>query len=74
MINNLLGKNTNKTTNVSEISINDMIISDYKLIAESFNDYFINIRPKLAAESNNDPNDDDPITDECARWPFGYTL
>ena len=53
LINNLLGKNTNKTTNISELSINSITISEDKLIAESFKDYFINIGPKLAAESNN---------------------
>ena len=41
-----------------------MTISDDKLIAKSFNDYFINIGPKLAVESTDDPSDDDPITDE----------
>ena len=38
----------------------DTAISDPKLVAESFNDYFIGIGPELAAESNIDLGDEDP--------------
>ena len=66
MINTLLGRNS-KSTDVSELLINNTIISDDKRIAESFNEYFTNIETKLAAESNvsNSKPCDDPMTDEC---------
>lgn len=53
LINSLLGKNSRSTV-VSELTVNDTVISDSKLIAESFNDYFINIGPKLTAESDDE--------------------
>lgn len=65
LINTLLGKNI-KSTNISELLVNDTVISDPKLIAESFNEYFINIGPKLAAESNIDSAGDDPQINDCA--------
>ena len=36
--------------NVSALSVNENETPDSKSIAEAFNDYFINIGPKLAAE------------------------
>ena len=56
VINSLLGKN-NKSNNVSELSVNENVISDSKDLAEAFNDYFITIGPKLAAEYDNDSCD-----------------
>jgi hypothetical protein len=50
LINSLIGKN-NKS-NINEIIVNSNTISDPKIIAESFNDYFVNIGPKLAFEAN----------------------
>ena len=49
LINSQLGRN-NKLNNVSSLSVNENEILDSKSIAEVFNDYFINIGPKLAAE------------------------
>ena len=49
LINTLLGKN-NKPNNLSELSVNDNLVSDPKSMAEALNDYFVNIGPTLAAE------------------------
>ena len=49
LMNTLLGKN-NKPNNLSELSVNDNLVSDPKSIADSLNDYFVNIRLTLAAE------------------------
>ena len=51
VINNLLGKNR-KSNNIPQLKIDDIIISDDNLIAESLNDFFINIGAKLASESD----------------------
>ena len=48
-INSQLGRN-NKLNNVSSLSVNENEILDSKSLAEAFNDYFINIGPKLTAE------------------------
>ena len=65
LINTLLSRNR-KSTNVRELLINDTVIADDKLIAESFNEYLTNIGTNLVAKSisNNNPCDD-PMTDEC---------
>ena len=44
LINSLTGRN-NKSSSITEISVNDNSITDSKLIAESFNEYFVNIGP-----------------------------
>ena len=49
LINTLLGKN-NKTNNLSELLVNDNLVSDPKSMADSLNDYFVNIGLTLAAE------------------------
>ena len=49
LINTLLGKN-NKPNNLSELSVNDNLVSEPKSMAEALNDYFVNIGPTLAAE------------------------
>ena len=49
LINKLLGKN-NKPNNLSELSVNDNLVSDPKSMAEALNDYFVNVGPTLAAE------------------------
>ena len=51
LINSLTGRN-NKTNNITEISVNNPSINDTKLIAEAFNEYFINVGLKLASEVN----------------------
>ena len=51
LINSLTGKN-NKSTSITEISVNDNSIIDSKLIAEVFNEYFVSIGPNLASETN----------------------
>ncbi len=50
LINTLLGRK-GKQTNVKQLIIDDIIISDDKSIAESFNDYFINVGINIATES-----------------------
>ena len=50
LINSLTGKN-NKSNNITEISVNNRNISNSKLIAEAFNEYFVNIGPNLASEA-----------------------
>ena len=49
-INTLLGRKR-KNANINELIINDKVISDDKIMAETFNEYFINIGMKMAAES-----------------------
>ena len=47
----------NKFSNITEISANDSKIVDPTLIAECFNDYFVNIGPKLASEVSDESVD-----------------
>ncbi len=51
LINSLTGKN-NKSNTITEISVSNRNISNSKLIAEAFNEYFVNICPNLASEAN----------------------
>ena len=51
LINSLTGKN-NKSTSITEILVNSNSVSDSKLIAESFNEYFVNIGPNLVTEAS----------------------
>ena len=50
LINSLTGRG-NKFSPVNDILVNDKIVSDDKDISVSFNDFFANIGPTLAAES-----------------------
>ena len=50
LINSLIGR-VNKPSYVDEIHVCDKTISDDEIISEAFNEFFINIEPKLAAES-----------------------
>ena len=52
LINELLGKN-NRANNVAQLKTDDIIITNDRKIAESFNDYFVNIGAKLANEIEN---------------------
>ena len=60
LINSLLRKNR-KSNNVPQLKIDDITISDDNLIAESLNDFFVNIGKELASviESNRNVNDID---------------
>ena len=49
LINSLLGKNS-KYTHINELKVNNDAITDSTLIAESLNNYFINIGPQLASD------------------------
>ena len=49
LINTLLNRNK-KATNVNELHIYDSVVVDDKQIADAFNEYFVQIGPKLAAE------------------------
>ncbi|CAB4026426.1 Hypothetical predicted protein, partial [Paramuricea clavata] len=51
LINSLTGKNK-KSISITEITVDNNNIPDSKLIAESFNEYFVNIGPKLASEAS----------------------
>ena len=52
VINSLTGK-SKKTTSINEILVdNDNTTSDPKMIAESFNEYFVNIGSRLASEAS----------------------
>ena len=55
-INTLLGRKR-KNANINELIINDKVISDDKIMAETFNEYLINIGMKMAAESGNQSTD-----------------
>ena len=55
LINDLLGKKR-KSNNITELYVNDAIISEDNLIAETFNDFFINIGSKLASEIDAQPS------------------
>ena len=50
LINSLTGRG-NKSSPVNDILVNDKIVSDDQHISESFNAFFVNIGPTLAAES-----------------------
>ncbi len=54
--NHLLGKNY-KSSNIRELIIGDITISDDLLTAEAFNDFFVSIGPKLSAEIDHDAMD-----------------
>ena len=71
LINSNTGRN-NKSSSITEISVNDNSITDSKLIAESFNEYFVNIGPSLASAASEEPltqhttnsyNNSNPTTD-----------
>jgi hypothetical protein len=49
LINSLLGKN-NKSNNVNELLVDGTSVSEPKSITDAFNDYFISIGSRLAAE------------------------
>ncbi len=55
-INHLLDKNY-KSGNIPQLIIGDTIISDNLLIAETFNDFFLSIGPKISAEIDHDAMD-----------------
>jgi hypothetical protein len=64
LINYLIGKN-NKSK-INEIIVNNNTISDPNVIAESFNDYFVNIGPKLASEASIEFHDEG-LPNNCSR-------
>ena len=53
LINSLTGEN-NKANSITEISVNNRNITNSKLIAEAFNEHFVNIGPNLASEANHE--------------------
>ncbi len=66
-----------KQTNVKQLIIDDITISDDKSIAESFNDYFINIGINIATESEQlyDISSDDQMPEvSIQRYPDIYVL
>ncbi len=71
LISTLLGRKGNQT-NVKQLIIDDIIISDDKSIAESFNDYFINVVINIATESEQlyDISSDDQMPEaSIERYP-----
>ena len=79
LINTLLGNN-NKSNNLSELSVNDNLVSDPKSMAEGLNDYFVNIGPALAAEYEEESNNSAQTTNDninsfpCAQFKFSPIL
>ena len=78
LINTLLGKN-NKPNTLSELSVNDNLVSDPKSIAEGLNDYFVNIGLTLAAEYEEESrnvtqttNDNKQLLDEVEHDIMSY--
>ena len=63
LINTLLGKK-NKPNNLSELSVNDNLVSDPNSMTEGLNDYFVNIRPALAAEYEEESYNTAQITND----------
>jgi hypothetical protein len=57
LINGFLGRQKKTHTNIREIIVDDANISDNRQIAESFNDFFVNIGKKLASEINYSPDE-----------------
>jgi hypothetical protein len=55
--NGFLGRQKKTHTNIREIIVDDANISDNRQIAESFNDFFVNIGKKLASEINDSPDE-----------------
>ena len=49
LINSLMGRN-NKSNHTKEIKINDQVLSKNDETSEAFNDFFINIGPRLASD------------------------
>ena len=49
-----MGRNKKIHTSISELIVDDVVVSDNRSIAESFNDFFVNIGTKLASEIEND--------------------
>ena len=58
LINTLLGKQNKNHTSIKELIIDDAIISDEQSIAESFNNFFVNIGAKLASEIDDLPHEE----------------
>ena len=58
LINTLLGKQNKNYTSIKELIIDDAIISDEQSIAESFNNFFVNIGAKLASEIDDLPHEE----------------
>ena len=65
LINSLSGKK-NKSSDINEILVNNNTISDPTAIAESFNDYFVNIGPKLASEASRE-FEEEGLPNNCRR-------
>ena len=63
LINSLLGKNS-KSTHINELKVNNNTITDSTLIAESLNNYFINIGPQLASDISSYEEPDNDLNDE----------
>ena len=63
LINSLLGKNS-KSTHINELKVNNNTITDSTLIAESLNNYFINIGPQLASDISSYEEPDNDLNNE----------
>ena len=63
LINSLLGKNS-KSTHINELKVNNNTITDSTLIAESLNNYFINIGPQLASDTSFYEEPDNDLNNE----------
>ena len=67
LINFLSGKK-NKSSDINEIVVYNNTISDPTAIAESFNDYFVNIGPELASEASRSKEfEENGLPNNCSR-------
>ena len=62
LINSLLGKN-NKSNKASELSVNENVVSDSKLMADIFHNCFLNIGLELAANYDDESSNNYPTID-----------
>jgi hypothetical protein len=75
LINAISGRKR-KSPSIKELLINDTIVSDDKVIAESFNDFFTNVGINLAAESDqlyNNLGDDPNFHQHCPGTRFYFS-
>ena len=75
ILNNLMGRNTEKKS-INNIKVNGHSITTLAETANHFNEYFVEIGPKLAAPSNGSSNNKNSFEDYLPRVTsrFSFTL
>ena len=74
MINNLLNRGTKSKSVRKLIDDNGTVINTPSAIAESFNDYFVNIASKLKESTNHDTGQDPNAFTEFLREPVSNSM